>query len=446
MPPAIAYKTYWLTSSLRHFARERITSAGGMVIGCIIVSALLGLDTNRTLAFQAFTLLTTLFFFAILFSFSFKARFGVNRDLPRFCTAGEPFKYRITIRSFSDKAMDGLSLMEKLADPRPSFAKFQTLREPGEEQRNRFDTVFGFYRWNWYIEQRRNNPPPERVLPLIPPGGEITVDMEMTPLKRGVIRFDSTGITRRDPFGLLRSLVNIKSGQSVVVLPNRYKTADVRLPGVRKYNQGGVALASHVGDSEEFMSLRDYRAGDPLRKIHWASWAKSGKPVVKEYQEEYFSRHALILDTFGDGGKIFEEAVSVAASFVASVDTGESFLDLMFVGTKAYRFTSGRGMGGGEPMLEILSSVKACTDKHFSLLEKAVIERAPILSGCVCVFLQFDEERQNFVKRLIGMGGQLRVFVVTDDETKIDAGPMKSSPDRFTVLEYGSVKDRLSNL
>ena len=30
-----------------------------------------------------------------------------------------------------------------------------------------------------------------------------------------------------------------------------------------KYQQGGVALAANVGRSEEFVSLRDYRRGDP---------------------------------------------------------------------------------------------------------------------------------------------------------------------------------------
>ena len=38
--------------------------------------------------------------------------------------------------------------------------------------------------------------------------------------------------------------------------------------------------------------------GIALRKIHWRSWARRGEPVVKEYQEEYFSRIALVLDTF----------------------------------------------------------------------------------------------------------------------------------------------------
>ena len=44
--------------------------------------------------------------------------------------------------------------------------------------------------------------------------------------------------------------------------------------------------------------MRDYRPGDPLRRIHWKSWAKTGRPVVKEYQDEFFVRHGLILDTF----------------------------------------------------------------------------------------------------------------------------------------------------
>ena len=44
-------------------------------------------------------------------------------------------------------------------------------------------------------------------------------------------------------------------------------------------------------------SLRDYRPGDPLQRVHWKSFARTGRPVVKEYQDEFFERHALVLDT-----------------------------------------------------------------------------------------------------------------------------------------------------
>lgn len=57
-------------------------------------------------------------------------------------------------------------------------------------------------------------------------------------------------------------------------------------------------LSSSTGDAIEFVGTRDYREGDPPRNIHWRSWARRGAPVVKEYQEEYFCRIALILDTF----------------------------------------------------------------------------------------------------------------------------------------------------
>jgi hypothetical protein len=85
---------------------------------------------------------------------------------------------------------------------------------------------------------------------------------------------------------------------SVLILPKRYAITPIALPGNRSYQSDGVALASSVGDSEEFRALRDYRPGDSPRKIHWKSWAKVGKPIFKEEQDEFFVRHALILDTF----------------------------------------------------------------------------------------------------------------------------------------------------
>ena len=155
-----------------------------------------------------------------------------------------------------------------------------------------------------------------------------------------------------------------------------------------------------------------------LRRIHWKSWAKIGKPVVKEYQDEYFVRHALVLDTFQPTAysAILEEAVSLAASFAYTVRTQDSLLDLMFVGTEAYCFTAGRGLAHTDQMLEILASVNACTDKSFNVLPPMVIERAALLSGCICILLSWDEERKTFIRYLQELGVPLLVFVVTDGE------------------------------
>jgi len=60
---------------------------------------------------------------------------------------------------------------------------------------------------------------------------------------------------------------------------------------------------------------------------------------VKEHQEEYFTRHALVLDTAAAAtmDEAFENAVSIAASFAVASRGADSLLDLLFVGGDAHR-------------------------------------------------------------------------------------------------------------
>jgi uncharacterized protein (DUF58 family) len=197
------------------------------------------------------------------------------------------------------------------------------------------------------------------------------------------------------------------------------------------------------------VALREYRRGDPLRHIHWRSWARVGKPVVKEFQDEFFVRHALILDTFGrpEAEEVFEEAVSVAASFACSVLTQESLLDLLFVGNKSYCFTAGRGLAHADQMLEILASVRACGDKPFAALEHLVIGHVAMVSGCICVLQKWDDARKQFVKKLRALGVPLLVLVVVlPGGKKPDAGPLRDEPENFHVLEIGKIEEQLAML
>jgi uncharacterized protein (DUF58 family) len=214
-----------------------------------------------------------------------------------------------------------------------------------------------------------------------------------------------------------------------------------------KYQQGGVALAAAVGESEECIALRDYRRGDPLRRIHWRSWARTGRPIVKEFQDEFFVRHALVLDTFADLGAAaeFEEAVSLAASLACTIQTQESLLDLMFVGPQAFCFTTGRGLAHTEQMLEILASVRACHEKPFSTLTNLVVEHAASMSGCLCILVKWDEARRELVRVVQSLGVPLRVFLVmpAGDRPPTDLGPMADEPENFFCLEAGQIEEGL---
>ena len=442
----LLFRAFGLTFLAERWIRRRFTTAGLLALGATAAAAVVGLDTNRTLAYQAFTFLAALLAVAMAASLSFRGRFSVRRFVPRFATVGEPLAYRIVIRNETARVQAGLTLMDETADPRPAFEELLRAREPGEERRNWFDRTVGYPRWMWLIGRNRRARISEVPVPALSPRGDGEARVEIVPLRRGPLRLVAVTLGRSDPLGLFRARVTVPAPQSVLVLPRRYPVPALALPGPRKYQQGGVALAASVGDSEEFVALRDYRPGDPVRRIHWKSWARAGRPVVKEFQDEFFVRHALVLDTFAapEDSASFEEAVSVAASFACAAPTQDALLDLMFVGAEAYCFTAGRGLAHTDRMLEILACVEPATGLSFRALRDAVMERHASLSGCVCVLLGWDDERRDLVGRLRALGVPTLVLVIGDG-----AGAPEDETDGASAvhwLQVGRIAEGLQRL
>ena len=87
------YAALRAVSALDHRLRQRLTSAGWLALGAGLAALAAGLDTTQNASYQAATLLGALLGFAWASSlpFRFRARVTVERELPRFATAGEPF-------------------------------------------------------------------------------------------------------------------------------------------------------------------------------------------------------------------------------------------------------------------------------------------------------------------------------------------------------------------
>ncbi len=99
------------------------------------------------------------------------------------------------------------------------------------------------------------------------------------------------------PFGLLNSGRVFAAPQRLIVFPAFTPLSALGIPTGRRHHPGGVALASHLGDSFEFLGNREYRDGDNPRDIDWRATARLQTPIVREYREEYFLRVAVVLDT-----------------------------------------------------------------------------------------------------------------------------------------------------
>jgi uncharacterized protein (DUF58 family) len=122
-----------------------------------------------------------------------------------------------------------------------------------------------------------------------------------------------------DPFGLVEVDRTFRSSTSLVVTPPVLPLPAVPLTGVWT-GSGDNRPRDFAGGSAEDVTVREYRRGDDLRRVHWRSSAHAGELMVRREEQPWQSRATLFLDnrSFAHRGtgpaSSFEQAVTAAAS------------------------------------------------------------------------------------------------------------------------------------
>jgi uncharacterized protein (DUF58 family) len=426
-----------------NWMRRHFTFTGHLVVTFTIAAAVFGANTKQSTTYQLFVFLLVLLIFAWLNSRFNRLNVTLSRQLPHYGMVGEQLRYSVTLTNLTGQTYDRLGLCEQLAETLPDAAQLQHFYRLDKQPW--FKRAVSFRRWLRYLAYQRGGVIAEIALPELAQT-PLRVKISFIPTRRGPITFADSYLAKPDLLGLFRRLIVLKAPQTCLVLPKQYPVKPLALAGKRKYQAGGVSLASSVGNSSEFMSLRDYQRGDPLNSIHWKSYAKHGKLIVKEYQDEYFVRRALLLDTFvGDAAsEQFEAAVSVAASLAVNERHNETLLDLMFAGLETYCFTAGRGVDQLSHLQEILASVQACPKDSFIQLQQAVLARAGLCSSLVCVLMHWDPTRQDLIKQLLARGLPVAVFLLHDGS--LTEQQCTNKPEHFYPLDYRRLAEQLAAL
>ena len=258
--------------------------------------------------------------------------------------------------------------------------------------------------------------------------------------ERGVYLWHGFRVETDFPFGLFRAYTVIPQTRSVMVTPRYFPLTGLAVPAGRRYQPGGVAMASHIGDSFEFVGNREYRQGDNLRDMDWRATARLNRPIVREYREEYFLRVGVVLDTYLPSSSAqqdrdnFERAVSVAAAVSDYMARSDYIVDLFAAGPNLYHLTAGRSLAYIDRILEILACVEGNPEEPFETLEPELVESLAQITSVVCVFLDWDDRRRQFVDQLLSLGAGLKVVVVRDRACTLDTRD-NSLPGGITVVD-----------
>ena len=417
------FANFKLVYRLSQWMRQRFTSAGMLILLIMPVSGVFGFDTRSTLSFQIFSVTLILLIISMSFALMFRGKFSISRKLPEYGSVGTPLYYSCVISNKNKSPGRGFVLIDELRSQFPSIDQFKKTQDPLDKKRNPIDRFIGYPRLVNIIQKLRGGSISPIAVDYIAEQSDIEANIQLTPLRRGYLYFEKTRLAQADPLGLFQAQKSFNHKDKLLVLPKLYKAPKLNFHGKRTYQQGGVNNASAVGDSQELISLRDYRPGDPLRSIHWRSYAKFNKPIVKEYQDEYFIRYGLILDTYLDNKSelIFEDAVSIAASYMTAQQEQDALLDLMFIGNNTYRFTSGRGLTGTENILEILACIEPVVESNIKRMELMIKDYAHECSAFICIFLDLDDSRKALINTLSAYNVPVKILVLTEsDDLHID--------------------------
>ncbi|MGI8666500.1 MAG: DUF58 domain-containing protein [Jatrophihabitans sp.] len=149
-----------------------------------------------------------------------------------------------------------------------------------------------------------------------------TVAYPLPTLGRGRYTVGPTTVMASDPFGLVTADTRSTDTAALIVQPSTTALAPLTLPIAWR---DGAATLSHsvgVGGSDD-ASVREFRHGDDLRKIHWRSTAKSGALMVRQEERPWHGESLVLLDirtaaypvpATGETSDALEWAISAAGS------------------------------------------------------------------------------------------------------------------------------------
>ena len=176
------------------------------------------------------------------------------------------------------------------------------------------------------------NPRPRPLLPSrmempVGPGRAVFVVPTLTPRavhergfilptqRRGIVTVGPVLAVQRDPVGLLQREHSLTTPQDIHIHPRTLRLGTV-LHGVLRDIEGAVTQDLSSSDVA-FHALRDYVPGDDRRNVHWRTTARTGRLMVRQFEETRRSSLLVLLSTRQDdytGGEDFETAVSIACS------------------------------------------------------------------------------------------------------------------------------------
>lgn len=241
---------------------------------------------------------------------------------------------------------------------------------------------------------------PRFVIDAMRPGWSRKIDYPVQAEVRGKYQIGPLRVRIGDPFGLVELHRTFTKTASLVVIPATEPLPTINLLGAwtgtgdnrpRPFSSGGAAD----------VTVRDYRLGDDLRRVHWRSSAKVGELMVRREEQPWQSRCTLFIDNRarvhrGQGPhSSIERAVTAAASLAVHL-TAHGFQVRLVSATGEeieHGWHDGDVAASARPLLERLAVLPTVTTPD---LYTGWVDETVTSGMCVAVLGEIDDHDRDF--------------------------------------------------
>lgn len=389
------------------YCQSRLTPWGQIIILIILAGCAVSSVGTQISAYFLPSFMLSLLLTAYFLSLFFRPKISAYRILPPTPSAGGHYAYKVIVQNTGKRPIRNLSIFDQCLP-------------------------YGLYADSLH-------PKYDNIIDWLDPGMQATVTLVLRIPRRGWFELLPLIAGSSFPSGIIRLRRRIGKNEKFVVYPKIMKNPDIQTDLPRQFQPGGILLSSKVGDSNEFASTREYREGDQSRDVHWASSARAGKLIVKEYVEEYFVRVGLFLDTelrFAEKHKWFESRISLCAG-TADILTADHYIVDVFLSDEHHQHIQiGRGIDHFNHLLDLLSVIEGDRKINLSAAATLLEEHASQLSMLILFLKDWDPDRSQFVQRLQNLGINLRTIIIRDKPTTLSI-----AHDSVCVYSYKQLEE-----
>ncbi len=194
-------------------------------------------------------------------------------------------------------------------------------------------------------------------------GGRARLRYEVTFDEPGEFSFLDPTFRASSSFGLSESATTIRAPASIRVYPKR-TTEETRTARARAFAWAGNTASKYRGGRVEFMDIRAYSPGDPLKSINWRASARAGRTLVNEWQADRGLDCVILVDLSPRNLPRVGEWSARTSVITASYELAGSLLDsgnrvgMLIMGDMLHKVRPGFGSRHLKKMVEYLVQSK----------------------------------------------------------------------------------------